>query len=149
MFLVAAPLTDVEAKEPIKEVKEIVSNHYYPNISKEKLQSSKTIKQLMSQLDPYSVFMSTSEVTDFFNQIGMKFAGIGVSMVEDPKGLKIIDVMPNSPALKAGLVKGQIITEVNRHVLAGAIPTFEKCRIYQIDCRGILRTNANRENGEN
>ncbi|GEK31691.1 hypothetical protein KZO01_20000 [Kurthia zopfii] len=120
MFIVAAPLTDVEAKEPMKEVKELVENYYYPNVSKENLQSSKTIKQLMSKLDPYSVFMSTSEVTDFFNQIGMKFAGIGVSMVEDPKGLKITEVLPKSPALKAGLLKGQIITEVNNRILAGA-----------------------------
>lgn len=120
MLLVAAPLAEVEAKEPIKEAKEIVENHYYPYISKKNLQSSKTIKQLMAKLDPYSVFMSKEDVADFFNQISMKFAGIGISMVKDPKGLKISDVIAKTPASKAGLKKGQIITEINRHVLAGA-----------------------------
>lgn len=109
---------DVQAAEPIKEVKELVKEIYYPGITSTSLNGAKTIDQLMKKLDPYSVFMTTEEMKKFESDIALEFVGIGVTIIENKKGLAIVEVVKNSPAEKGGIRKGDIITKVNGISLA-------------------------------
>lgn len=109
----------VHAAEPINEVKKLVSEAYYPNISTKALNNSKTIKQLMNKLDPYSMYMTTAEMKKFESDIALEFVGIGVTIIGNSKGLLIVDVIKNSPASRSGLQAGDIITKINGISLAG------------------------------
>ncbi|MBQ0138428.1 MAG: S41 family peptidase [Kurthia sp.] len=118
MMLFSNALT-AQASEPIKEVKKLVSEAYYPNISTKNLNDSTTIKQLMSKLDPYSMYMTEAEMKEFESGIAMEFVGIGVTIIANVKGLSIVEVIKNSPASKSGFRAGDIITKINGISLAG------------------------------
>src|SRR5205085_183204 len=49
-----------------------------------------------------------------------QYAGVGIRIEADPKGLKIIGVYSGGPASKAGLRPGEIVTDVDGISLAGA-----------------------------
>lgn len=106
------------AAEPLDEAKELVKKYYYPNVSKSAL-NSKTIQEMTSQLDPYSVYMTKDEYEEFANAIDMKLVGIGVMFEEHPKGVVITSIMQNGPADKAGLQAGDIIQAVEDKDLKG------------------------------
>ena len=106
------------AAEPLGEVKNIVKEYYYPKVSTDALNSTR-IDELMKQLDPYSVYMTKEEYQTFENAIKRKFVGIGITILEDKKGLKIVSILKNSPAELAGLKAGDIITKVNGENIAG------------------------------
>lgn len=117
--MIVSESMSVKAVEPIKEVKSLVKQVYYPNISTERLKQSKTIEQLMKKLDPYSMYMTNAEMKAFEADIAMEFVGIGVVIISHKKGLEIVEVITGSPASKAGLKVGEIITKVNGVSLAG------------------------------
>ena len=108
-----------QAAEPLTEVKNIVKQVYYPGVSDKTLQQAKTIKQLMSKLDPYSEYLTSAQMKQFINSIEMNYVGVGVTVLAHTKGLKITEVVANSPAKKQGLQKGHIITKVNNKNLKG------------------------------
>lgn len=114
LMLVATSLEQqAYAKEPIKEVKELVEKIYYPSVTAEDLKKSTTIKELMSKLDKYSVFMTNEEMTSFLNEIEMTLVGIGVTIEPHKKGIKVIEVVKGSPAAKSGIKAGNVITKVD------------------------------------
>ena len=47
------------------------------------------------------------------------FGGIGVTVYGNPEGLRVAEVIPNSPAFEAGLLAGDKIVEMDRHSLKG------------------------------
>ncbi|MFJ8261868.1 S41 family peptidase [Rummeliibacillus sp. NPDC094406] len=106
------------AAEPLNEVKSIVKEHYYPKVPTDAL-NSKTIKDLMKQLDPYSIYLTKDEYQSFMNSINMELVGIGVTTLENKKGLKITSIIKGSPASKSGLKAGDIITKVDGESIAG------------------------------
>lgn len=106
------------AAEPLDEVKSIVKEYYYPKVPTNALES-KTIAELMKQLDPYSVYMTKSEYESFTNSIDMKLVGIGITILEHKKGLQITSIFKGSPAAIGGLKVGDIITKVNGKSIAG------------------------------
>lgn len=106
------------AAEPLNEVKSIVKERYYPKVPNNAL-NSKTIEGLMKQLDPYSVYMTKDEYQSFVKSINMELVGIGVTILENKKGLKITSTIKGSPAAKGGLKPGDIITKVEGKSIAG------------------------------
>ena len=106
------------AAEPLNEVKSIVKEHYYPKVPDNAL-NSKTIEGLMKQLDPYSVYMTKDEYQSFVKSINMELVGIGVTILENKKGLKITSIIKGSPAVKGGLKAGDIITKIDGKGIAG------------------------------
>ncbi len=85
---------------------------YKPNESKIKQESLRGAINGFD--DPYTVYMDPDEYKEFLSTINGSFVGIGVVLVfdNDKNVLKIEKVYPNSPALEAGLKKGDYIMEV-------------------------------------
>lgn len=127
---------EAHAKEPITEVKKLVENYYYPNITTEDLKNATTIKALMSKLDKYSAYMTNEEMTSFLNDIEMTLVGIGVTIEPHKKGIKIVEVVKDAPAAKSGIKAGHIITKIEgqaitsktleevSNLLRGAVDTY-------------------------
>lgn len=63
-------------------------------------------------LDPYSSFLSTSELSEVESQIEGNFVGLGIALEPHKVPLKVINVIPNGPAMEAGLLPGDQIVEV-------------------------------------
>ncbi len=75
-----------------------------------------TAEEILASLgDPYTVYMPATDYEAFLDSVdGETLVGMGVMIhqVQD-KGIEIISVLPDSPALEAGLVSGDVITAVD------------------------------------
>jgi carboxyl-terminal processing protease len=79
----------------------------------------KGIDAMLSELDPYTVYFSESEVEDFKFQRTGTYAGIGARIVAHGDDLVIDEIYEGGPALKAGLVAGDIMLEIDGKSLEG------------------------------
>lgn len=63
--------------------------------------------------DPYTVYMTKEEASDFMSKMQGNFSGVGIQL--DVKDNKIVVVTPieGSPAEKAGILKGDVILKVD------------------------------------
>ena len=70
--------------------------------------------------DEYAAYFTPEEFQLLMDSYFGSFAGIGISMVQDEDGLTIVyEVMPDRPALAAGLEPGDIILLVDGESVAG------------------------------
>ncbi len=78
-----------------------------------------TLKALMSSLkDPYTTYIDAKEFERLKSQIQGEFTGIGIQIRRDlvRDGLLVVTPIKGSPAYKAGLKAGDLITEIIRPV---------------------------------
>lgn len=76
------------------------------------------------QNDPYALFFSPKAYRSFQELSTGKFSGIGVWLKTEDKVLKIVSVLPQTPALSAGLEPGDIIETIDGQE-AAKMPTDE------------------------
>ena len=63
-------------------------------------------------LDPYSSFLSTTELNEVESQIEGNFVGLGIALKPHEVPLYVLNVIPNGPAMEAGLQAGDSILEI-------------------------------------
>ncbi|OIO08420.1 MAG: hypothetical protein AUJ52_08285 [Elusimicrobia bacterium CG1_02_63_36] len=70
--------------------------------------------------DPFSVFMNPMESAAMLKSMsGGGYSGIGAQVAENPKGVTLDLIFPDSPAEKAGLQDGDVVTAINGVDMAG------------------------------
>jgi carboxyl-terminal processing protease len=70
--------------------------------------------------DPYTVFFPPAQAAIFQSQVSGTFAGVGMQMDQDKDGNLIVTApLKDSPAMKAGIQSGDIITFINATSTAG------------------------------
>ncbi len=67
-------------------------------------------------LDPYSSFLSATELSEVESQIEGNFVGLGVALQPHQVPLKVLNVIAGGPALEAGLQPGDEILEIDSTV---------------------------------
>ncbi len=70
-------------------------------------------------LDPYSAFLTPSQLEEIYSQIEGHFVGLGVELKSEGGKLRIVRVVPGSPAQEAGLRAGDWILAVGSQSLVG------------------------------
>lgn len=105
--------------ELLSEVSAIIKRYYLNTVSEEALTSG-NIKDMIGKLnDPYSTYFTKEEYDEFINGIDNRFVGIGIRVEATEEGLKIIDVIKNSPAEEVGIKANDIILKANSISLVG------------------------------
>ena len=67
-------------------------------------------------LDDYSNVMTPGRLRDLFNNIDGQFVGVGIVMEADlGKGMKLRQVLPESPASEGGLKSGDLMVGIDQH----------------------------------
>lgn len=67
-----------------------------------------------AQLDPFSSMIWPSELEEFNKTTQGEFSGVGIQIQTDDDGsLKVVSPLEDSPAYKAGIKAGDIITRIN------------------------------------
>jgi carboxyl-terminal processing protease len=103
----------------VNTVLDTISQDYYRRVSRNQLINKGLVAMVAGLNDPYSHYYSPSAYQAFLNQSNPHFGGIGVDVVQDPRGLRIIDVFPGQPAARAGLEHNDVIVEVDNRSLTG------------------------------
>lgn len=71
------------------------------------------VESLQDDEDPYAFFYSPKGYQSFRELTTGKFSGIGVWLKEKKNSLQIVSVLPGTPALEAGLLRGDVIVSID------------------------------------
>lgn len=103
----------------LNEARNIIKENYVSTVPDSVLNAS-TIEDMVKGLnDPYSQYFSKEQGEDFVNAIDNKMYGIGIYMEIVKEGVKVGEVIENSPAAEIGIKSGDIIVSANGQALAG------------------------------
>lgn len=92
----------------------LVQQDYLEGTSAPQLIEGATRGIVDSLNDPYSVYMDAEENTQLMEQIEGKFGGVGIIIsLKDPNKLVVLRPIKNSPAAKAGVETGDVITKID------------------------------------
>lgn len=120
------PLRDAFVEEPAgltAEAAEAIEDSYYRPVGETELGNA-SLQGMVRELrrrhkDRFSEYFSPEALASFNEQIEGHFSGIGLSVVEVPKGLQVASVFPRSPAQQAGIEVGDTIVSVDGNSIAG------------------------------
>jgi carboxyl-terminal processing protease len=108
----------------VNEELNVISQNYYRPVDRNQLLDKGLTAMVQSLRDPYSRYYNPSAYRSFLNQSNPHLSGIGIDVVPDPRGLRIVDVFPHSPAAMAGLAHGDLIVKVGSTPLTGRSADF-------------------------
>lgn len=100
----------------LAEAMNIISQEYVDEVDQRKLFEG-AMEGMVSQLDEYSGYHPPDEYTQFQEEIGQEFVGIGVLIDYDAekKELTVDAPLPGTPAYEAGVKAGDIIVSIDGH----------------------------------
>jgi carboxyl-terminal processing protease len=102
----------------IDQVLGLISRDYYRPVKRNQLVNTGLAAAVASLKDPYSHYFDPTDYQSFQNQDNPHLTGIGIDIDTRPQGLLVVDVFAGSPAAKAGLARGDLITDVGSTSLA-------------------------------
>ena len=117
-------LVDDKNAQLITEELNMISRNYYRPVKSSQLLNKALAGMVASLNDPYSRYYDPSAYRAFLNQSNPHLSGVGIDVVPDPRGLRVVDVFPHSPAAKAGLEHGDVIVKVGSTPLGGRSADF-------------------------
>ena len=79
----------------------------------------KGIEGMLKSLDPYTNYISEARIEDYRFLTTGQYGGIGALMKMRGNKVQVTEPYENSPAIKAGLKAGDLITEINGNNLKG------------------------------
>jgi carboxyl-terminal processing protease len=77
------------------------------------------IKGMVSSLDPHSSYLDKTEYAELQEQTRGKFAGLGIEISQEDGLIKVISPIEDSPAFRAGIRPGDLITRINDQPVRG------------------------------
>ncbi len=77
------------------------------------------IKEMLSKLDPHSVYIPASNQKQITEEMDGKFVGVGIQFLMFRDSLTVSKVIPNGPSDKAGVLPGDRILMANADTLYG------------------------------
>jgi carboxyl-terminal processing protease len=102
------------------EAVDIIQRDYYRKVDGNELLDDSLGAAVKGLDDRFSNYFSPKDYADFSEVTGGQFEGVGMTVEQDPKGLRIISVYKNTPAARGGLEPGDFVIAVNGKSLAGA-----------------------------
>jgi carboxyl-terminal processing protease len=103
---------------------DVIKRDYYRPVNTNQLVDKGIASAVASLDDPYSHYFSPADYHAFLNHSNPHLSGIGVDVLPDPRGLRVVDVFPGSPAAGAGLRRDDVIVRVGPTSLANRSANF-------------------------
>ncbi|MGI6225504.1 MAG: S41 family peptidase [Peptococcales bacterium] len=101
----------------VEEVKDILREHYFEPVPYKMLLAT-TLEEVMATLnDPYTRYFTDEEFNEFWLSLEGKFGGVGIVIDLINKKVEITGVLPDTPASRVNIKKGDIITHVDNQPL--------------------------------
>ena len=112
-----APLP-LEELQQLAAVFGMVKSDYVETVDEKKLISD-AISGMVAGLDPHSQYFDKKTFREFRESTGGKFVGIGIEMGMEDGLVKVVSPIEGSPAFRAGLRPGDLITRIDDTAVKG------------------------------
>ena len=97
---------------------EKIKNNYVEEITVKELIES-AIEGMLTSLDPHSTFLNNEELDELRVQTKGEFGGLGIEVTLEKGVVKVISPIDDTPAAKAGILAGDLITHLNEEPVLG------------------------------
>lgn len=101
------------------EVIDSIDSTFFRKVDRNKLQDASLKGMVQSLGDRFSRYLSPKEAKQFRQVVSGQFEGVGMSVDSDKRGLKVLGVFDGTPAKRAGIAKGDVVTAVDGRSIAG------------------------------
>ncbi|MBA2580678.1 MAG: PDZ domain-containing protein [Thermoleophilaceae bacterium] len=102
------------------EVIDTIEDNFARRVDGGKLRAEPSPNGIVRSLgDRYSRYITPAEWEEFDQSTQGQFEGVGLSVGEDKRGLRVLTAFERSPAAMAGLRRGDVITAVDGESIAG------------------------------
>jgi carboxyl-terminal processing protease len=116
------PLRDLFVDETTSvqaEATDLIEDNYYKAVRERRLRDASLRGMVRSLRNRFSHYFTPEEYRLFTESASGEFSGVGLTVVERPRGLLVAGVFEKSPAERAGIKPGDLITAVNGESIAG------------------------------
>ena len=109
---------------PVEEIRDFVEvfqkikDDYVRPMTNENLMES-AMRGMVGQLDPHSSFLNAKHYAELQEGTSGQFGGLGVEISIEDEAIVVIAPIDDSPAKKAGILAGDIVTKVNNTPVSG------------------------------
>ena len=109
---------------PLKELNQlvqvfsIVKTKYVDQVDEKQLINS-AISGMVSSLDPHSEFLTGKALEQFKEGVSGKFVGVGIEIAFEEGLVKVVSPIEGSPAFRAGLRPGDLVTRIDTTPVKG------------------------------
>ena len=130
------PLDDLfeeKAPDATAEARDVIEDKYFHSVEPDQLDQP-TVRAMVRKLkrryhDRFSHYFDPDQFHQFEEVTGGEFSGVGLSVSEVKRGLRVSQVFKDSPAAQAGIEERDVITAVNGKAIAGEDPEVVTGRI--------------------
>ncbi|MFD2612126.1 S41 family peptidase [Paenibacillus gansuensis] len=109
----AVPAYAGQGTDRLNEVLDILQKNHINKATENELSDAAIEGMIDSLEDPYTEYFSEEDYNEFLNAVGNEYAGIGIRLGEDSRGVYVVQVIPDSPAERKGMHRGERILSVN------------------------------------
>ena len=114
-------------EESIGEAIDHIKSKYYGEVDYQDL-TDKILSTTIEELDPYSHYFSSENDDDYSRYVQGLYEGVGMEYTLFQDSFFITAVVPESPVDRAGVKKGDIILEIDDHVISNQNLTLDSVR---------------------
>ncbi len=118
-WLLAENLND---KAVLYTIIELIKKVYVKETTDKQLVES-AISGMLSELDPHSSFLNEKEFEEMKTVTKGEFGGIGVEIMVESPGLRVISPIDDTPAFKAGVKPADMIFAIDDEMIINMTPT--------------------------
>lgn len=107
-----------DARAKLDTIMRIIDHNYVDDIDTDSLLEA-SLPQLMSMLDPHSVYIPAEDLMSVNEELEGSFSGIGISFNLLNDTINVLEVISGGPSEKIGILPGDRIVTINDSVVAG------------------------------
>ncbi len=108
--------TDITGINKLNEIMQLLDREYVDKINPDSL-IEEIIPQMLTNLDPHTVYIPNEEIDDVNEEIEGSFFGIGISYQIMNDTITIMEIISGGPSERVGLMAGDRIIEIDDSVM--------------------------------
>jgi carboxyl-terminal processing protease len=118
-----ALLVDEEVRTT-QEALDTIEDDYYRRVGRSRLLNDALAGAVRALDDRFSAYLDPAAFRRYEDSSHGRYAGIGIEVSQDPRGLRVVRVFPGTPAARSGIRRGDLIVAAGGRSLAGRPSSF-------------------------